>query len=574
MAEEYITEAHQLPPGTVLHGRFEIRRVIGEGGFGITYEGRDQILDARVAIKEYYMTGFVNRNTAVSLDVIPSVGEKAETFRKNREKFYSEAMVLAKFGEEDGIVRIQDYFQENETAYIVMEYLDGGSLKDRLNKDGAMNWEEALDLLMPGMVSLEHVHEAGIIHRDISPDNIMLTKSGKIRILDFGAARKTTESDPKSLSVILKPGYAPEEQYRSKGVQGPWTDVYAFCATLYKCITGNVPEEAMDRLVSDTLRPIHFLVPECPVSVSKVIGKGMAVSQQNRYQTMGELIADLEWARQNPGATELPESRRQDEPLIPADVLGDPFADLERIMRDENAGEMQPDLLGMFDESLPLVQVSLPGLTTERRSGTYKKSVTGQRSAPYSRPISVAPVQEMDPNATVYAGKVETYTSPKEDAPAPQAEASASQEGTPASEGGTPAPQGLQGGSPAPAPQGAAAEGTASVPQGAAAEEAGFSPQAETSALQAEHSEEEPSVPLQFISQPDPGEVSQPDFRAIPDRSLPGAENAAAVPSEKAGDEAGRDAAAAVPENKPEKSPEPKPEKKTGLFSTLKNLFS
>ena len=513
MAEEYITEAHQLPPGTILHGRFEIRRVIGEGGFGITYEGRDQILDARVAIKEYYMTGFVNRNTAVSLDVIPSVGEKAETFRKNREKFYSEAMVLAKFGEEDGIVRIQDYFQENETAYIVMEYLDGGSLKDRLNKDGAMNWEEALDLLMPGMVSLEHVHEAGIIHRDISPDNIMLTKSGKIRILDFGAARKTTETDPKSLSVILKPGYAPEEQYRSKGVQGPWTDVYAFCATLYKCITGNVPEEAMDRLVSDTLRPVHFLVPECPVSVSKVIGKGMAVSQQNRYQTMGELIADLEWARQNPGATELPENHRQDEPLIPADVLGDPFADLERIMGEENAGELQPDLLGMFDESLPLVQVSLPGLTTERRSGTYKKSATGQRSAPYSRPVSIAPVQEMDPNATVYAGKVETYTTPKEEAPAPQ---------------GTPAPQ-----------------AEAPVPQ-------------EAPAPQAEASKEEPSVPLQFISQPDPAGVTQPDAGAVPDRSLPGADNAAA----------------AVPENKPEKSPEPKPEKKTGLFSTLKNLFS
>ena len=534
MAEEYITEAHQLPPGTILHGRFEIRRVIGEGGFGITYEGRDQILDARVAIKEYYMTGFVNRNTAVSLDVIPSVGEKAETFRKNREKFYSEAMVLAKFGEEDGIVRIQDYFQENETAYIVMEYLDGGSLKDRLNKDGAMNWEEALDLLMPGMVSLEHVHEAGIIHRDISPDNIMLTKSGKIRILDFGAARKTTETDPKSLSVILKPGYAPEEQYRSKGVQGPWTDVYAFCATLYKCITGNVPEEAMDRLVSDTLRPVHFLVPECPVSVSKVIGKGMAVSQQNRYQTMGELIADLEWARQNPGATELPENHRQDEPLIPADVLGDPFADLERIMGEENAGELQPDLLGMFDESLPLVQVSLPGLTTERRSGTYKKSVTGQRSAPYSRPVSIAPVQEMDPNATVYAGKVETYTTPKEEAPAPapQAEAPAPQ-GTPAPQAEAPvpqeapAPQGLQGESPAPSSQAAAAP-----------------------APQAEASKEEPSVPLQFISQPDAG--------AVPDRSLPWADNAAA----------------AVPENKPEKSAEPKPEKKTGLFSTLKNLFS
>ncbi len=130
-------QPHQIAPGTVIGNRYTLGNVIGEGGFGITYEGLDQVLNARVAIKEYYMTGFVNRNVAASLDVIPSVGEKAETFRKNREKFYSEAMVLAKFGEEDGIVRIQDYFQENETAYIVMEYLDGGTLKDRLNSQGA-----------------------------------------------------------------------------------------------------------------------------------------------------------------------------------------------------------------------------------------------------------------------------------------------------------------------------------------------------------------------------------------------------------------------------------------------------
>ena len=351
----------------------------------------------------------------------------------------------------------------------------------------------------------------------------------------------------------------------------------------------------MDRLVSDTLRPIHFLVPECPVSVSKVIGKGMAVSQQNRYQTMGELIADLEWAKQNPNATELPESRRQDEPLIPADVLGDPFADLERIMREANVGELQPDLLGMFDESLPLVQVSLPGLTTERRSGTYKKNVTGQRSAPYSRPISIAPVQEMDPNATVYAGKVETYTTPKEEAPASQEGAPGSQEGTPAPQEGMPVSQegapALQEGMPASqegapalqavaaegissAPQADAAAGTASVPQREAAEGTVFGAQSEASAPMAEHAEEEPSVPLQFISQPDSGEAFQSDYGAVPERSLPGADNAAAVPSENAGKDAGRDAAAAVPENKPEKSPEPKPEKKTGLFSTLKSLFS
>ena len=526
MAEEYKTEAHQLPAGTVLHGRFEIKRVIGEGGFGITYEGLDQVLNARVAIKEYYMTGFVNRNVSASLDVIPSVGEKAETFRKNREKFYSEAMVLAKFGEEDGIVRIQDYFQENETAYIVMEYLDGGSLKDRLNRDGTMNWEEALDLLMPGMVSLEHVHEAGIIHRDISPDNIMLTKSGKIRILDFGAARKATDNDPKSLSVILKPGYAPEEQYRSKGVQGPWTDVYAFCATLYRCITGQVPDEAMDRLVSDTLRPVHFLVPECPVSVSKVIGKGMAVSQKDRYQSLQELISDLEWARRNPGASELPEGRKEDEPLVPAEILGEPFLDMEQILIEENKRNLVPDLQAMFDESLPLQQVSLPGLTTERRSGTYRKSVTGQQSAQgavISRPVSLAPAAEMDPNATVYAGKVETYTSPREGADS----------------------------------EGAADSQGAGVAQEAAGSEEGVGAQ-EIPAIQTDTENGAP-IPLQF--------TSQPDSEAAPDRSLAGTggaeSSAAAGDAEKPSDAA------------PEPAKENKAgEKKTGLFSALKNLFS
>ena len=542
MAEEYKTEAHQLPAGTVLHGRFEVKRVIGEGGFGITYEGLDQVLNARVAIKEYYMTGFVNRNVAASLDVIPSVGEKAETFRKNREKFYSEAMVLAKFGEEDGIVRIQDYFQENETAYIVMEYLDGGSLKDRLNRDGTMNWEEALDLLMPGMVSLEHVHEAGIIHRDISPDNIMLTKSGKIRILDFGAARKTTDSDPKSLSVILKPGYAPEEQYRSKGVQGPWTDVYAFCATLYRCITGQVPDEAMDRLVSDTLRPVHFLVPECPVSVSKVIGKGMAVSQKDRYQSLQELISDLEWARRNPGASELPEGRKEEEPLVPAEILGEPFLDMEQILIEENTRNLVPDLQAMFDESLPLQQVSLPGLTTERRSGTYKKSVTGQQSAVISRPVSAAPAPEMDPNATVYAGKVETYTSPREGA---DSEGAADSQGAGDSQGVGAAQQEAAGSQVAAGAQEAAgSEGTSGAQE---------IPEIQTD------TENGAPIPLQF--------TSQPDSEAAPDRSLAG--SGGAESSAVAGD------AEKPADTAPEPAKENKAgEKKTGLFSALKSLFS
>ncbi|MBQ7534690.1 MAG: serine/threonine protein kinase [Stomatobaculum sp.] len=561
MAEEYKSEAHQLPAGTVLHDRFEIKRVIGEGGFGITYEGLDRVLNARIAIKEYYMTGFVNRNTAVSLDVIPSVGEKEETFRKNREKFYSEAMVLAKFGDEDGIVRIQDYFQENQTAYIVMEYLDGGSLKDRLNKDGAMAWDEALDLLMPGMVSLEHVHEAGIIHRDISPDNIMLTKSGKIRILDFGAARKTTDADPKSLSVILKPGYAPEEQYRSKGVQGPWTDVYAFCATLYRCITGSVPEEAMDRLVSDTLRPVHFLVPECPVSVSKVIGKGMAVSQKDRYQTLGELIEDLEWARRNPGASELPETRSKDEPLVPADVQGDPFGDLEKILQEENSSSLLPDLQGMFDESLPIVQVSLPGLTTEKRSGivrskgTEQRSGTSSRLGTASRPGKTGPSQELDPNATVYAGKVETYTSPQEEkksAPVPQQAEAGADSSSAAQQGDAGASAFQQVGAGAEAAAAEAVEGTAvetAVSEAASAYGSLEMEELETAPAPVNTDSEAASVPLEMNAGVPSGDV--------PDRSM-------AAPDE----------APAQTADSGQAAQEGKTERKSKLFSAFKKMFS
>ena len=339
-----------------------------------------------------------------------------------------------------------------------------------------------------------------------------------------------SDGDEKSRSVLLKPGYAPEEQYRSKGVQGPWTDVYAFCATLYRCITGQVPDEAMDRLVSDTLRPVHFLVPECPVSVSKVIGKGMAVSQKDRYQSLQELISDLEWARRNPGASELPEGRKKEEPLVPAEILGEPFLDMEQILIEENTRNLVPDLQAMFDESLPLQQVSLPGLTTERRSGTYKKSVTGQQSAVISRPVSTAPAPEMDPNATVYAGKVETYTSPREGAD---------------SEGAADS-QGVVGAQEAVGSQ--AAAGAQEIP-----------------AIQTDTENGAP-IPLQF--------TSQPDSEAAPDRSLAGAggaeSSAAAGGAEKPADTAEKPAGTA-----PEPAKENKPgEKKTGLFSALKNLFS
>lgn len=298
--KEYESEPHHLKPGTMLRERYQVGKVMGEGGFGITYVGRDTVLDLKVAIKEFYMSGYVNRNNTFSTVVRASIGSNAELFEKNREKFLSEARVLAKFANEEGIVGIRDFFEENNTAYIVMDFLTGETLRDFLKKSGKISWDKTLQIMQPVLKSLNSVHNHNVIHRDISPDNIMLTNDGKVKLLDFGAAREVSKTDIKSLSVILKPGYAPEEQYRSKGMQGPWTDIYALCATMYCCITGMVPEDSMERMFEDKLIPPCEVEPSCNKAVSRVIMKGMAVRQNERYASIAELQADLDKAVSNP----------------------------------------------------------------------------------------------------------------------------------------------------------------------------------------------------------------------------------------------------------------------------------
>ncbi len=296
----YTAEPHQLLPGTIINNRYLVGRVIGEGGFGITYVGKDTILDLKVAIKEFYMTGYVNRNNTATTIISLSTGQYQETFEKNREKFINEARVLAKFSDHDGVVGIRDYFKENNTAYIVMDYLDGPTLKDYLDEKGKLSWNETYRIMKPVLTSLAEIHKSNIIHRDISPDNIKLVNDGKVKLLDFGAAREISKKDIKSLSVILKPGYAPEEQYRSKGPQGPWTDVYALCATMYKCLTGTTPDDAMERMFEDNLvEPLEEGADVSP-ALSKVLTKGLAVRQKDRYQTIEELMRDISYAESHP----------------------------------------------------------------------------------------------------------------------------------------------------------------------------------------------------------------------------------------------------------------------------------
>lgn len=284
---------HHLLPGTVLNHKFLIGTALGEGGFGITYIGRDLNLDMKVAVKEYYPVGYVNRSNTLSAEVqCSATSGRKEFFENGREKFLKEARILAKFSSEPGIVEVRDFFEENHTAYIVMEFLDGQDLKDYVQQKGFLSPEETVRMLLPVMQSLKKIHAQGLIHRDISPDNIRLTENG-VKLMDFGAARMMSNDANKSLSVMLKPGYAPEEQYRSKGVQGPWTDVYALCATMYKCITGITPDDSTQRMYSDELKAPSALGVRINETWENALMKGLAVLQKDRYQSIDELINGL-----------------------------------------------------------------------------------------------------------------------------------------------------------------------------------------------------------------------------------------------------------------------------------------
>lgn len=287
-ASEYQSLPHHLLPGTVLNGRYVIGRVLGEGGFGITYVGFDINLEVKVAVKEYYPYGIVNRNNTFSNEVTTNVSTVSAAYDKGKAKFHEEARMLARFSDLPNIVAVKDFFPFNNTEYIVMEYLEGTDLKEHIEKVGKMSFKTMFEIIEPIMTCLGKVHQKDLIHRDISPSNIMILKNGRVKLLDFGAARSSNVSDEKSLSVMLKPGYAPYEQYSSKGVQGAWTDIYALAATMYKMLTFETPETATDRVLNDELKSIRSLNPEITEAQEGVIFKAMSIMRQNRYQTVAE----------------------------------------------------------------------------------------------------------------------------------------------------------------------------------------------------------------------------------------------------------------------------------------------
>ena len=289
---------HQLQTGTVLQGRYLVGRALGQGGFGITYLGWNQYLETRVAIKEYYPSVFVERNATYNTSLVCKTQQMVEPFQENRMRFLREARTLAKLQEVPQIVSIHDFFEVNNTAYIVMEYLQGSDLRDYVKKRGGrLTAAETLSILRPVMAALVQVHEAGLVHRDISPDNIMLQHDGSVKLMDFGAVRTVNNPDvdkelTQATQAIVKRGFAPIEQYSEKGSIGPWTDEYALCATVYYCMTGRVPESAPDRIMEGSELDWEQ-IDGLTARQKQILRKGTAIHAKDRYSSIRELMDAL-----------------------------------------------------------------------------------------------------------------------------------------------------------------------------------------------------------------------------------------------------------------------------------------
>lgn len=283
---------YALPCGTVLHGCYLLGAVLGAGGFGITYIALRLPEGRRVAIKEYFPVEAAFREAGDTFVFSSAVG--AEAFRRGREQFLKEAQTIYRLRGYPGIVSVEKLFEENNTAYFCMEYLDGQDLKHRVvQAGGRLTAAETLQTFTPVLDALDYIHKSGVIHRDVSPDNIFLCRSGGVKLIDFGAAYARSRDDLSKMQLIVKQGYAPVEQYYQDGNVGPWSDLYALASTMYFCLTGTVPQPALQRAQKDELVPPTRLGADISVSVEAAILKAMSVEQSGRFSSAAEMKSML-----------------------------------------------------------------------------------------------------------------------------------------------------------------------------------------------------------------------------------------------------------------------------------------
>lgn len=290
---------HHLPAGTVLKSKnghtFLFGMVKGEGGFGMTYIGKELASGRLAAVKEYFP--FRCQPYRLPDGTVAPQERFRDIYSHGIQSFLSEASMLKAVDHIPSIVHVMDYFEANETAYMVMEYLDGDTLSHVMQEQNRIAPQELFRQFLPLMADLSKLHEAGVLHRDIAPDNIMLMPDNSLKLLDFGCARSL--EDGRSMTVVLKPGFAPIEQYQTRG-QSPCTDIYALCATIYYCITGKIPMAAPERLTAvfdnkpDPLVPPSKLGAEITPGQEQLLMWGLALQPTARLQNIGELAARLE----------------------------------------------------------------------------------------------------------------------------------------------------------------------------------------------------------------------------------------------------------------------------------------
>ncbi|MCR4637473.1 MAG: protein kinase [Butyrivibrio sp.] len=287
-------EKYMLQIGTVLQDRYYIGAAIGQGGFGITYSCCDLRLDMKVAIKEYYPDRLVQRDTEVSDNIVLINPSKKSVYDHEMNKCLLEARTLGDFADEPGVVRVSDIFNQNETVYIVMEYLEGMTLEQFRKRNPDVTFDFCYKMLSPVIKVLERIHERGLIHRDISPSNIMVLPDGRAKLLDFGSASRFDKPDDSDEILVLRSGYSPIEQYQKNISLGPWTDVYAFCATFYYMLTGVNPVSADERVGRDTLVRPSKMGAEILGGQEDALMHGLAITPELRTRSMKQLTDEME----------------------------------------------------------------------------------------------------------------------------------------------------------------------------------------------------------------------------------------------------------------------------------------
>ena len=293
---------YALRPNTILHGKYLIGRVLGQGGFGITYVGFDLALEMKVAVKEYFPQGLAGRSGSSSQLVWNKTQLEAGQAEQGVKAFLKEARQMAKLDSLPAIVRVRDTFPDNGTAYIVMDFVEGETMKVRLLKTGPMKFEHCIAFLEPLMQSLDSMHANELIHRDISPDNIMVQPDGTPCLLDLGAAKDLSGNSSLSTQMVMKKGFSPLEQYTTGGNIGPWTDVYAMSATIYYAVTGRLVPNVMDRAFGQCA--LNFALSDgtlLPPPVQEVLQEGLAIQPADRIQSIGELEKWLRQAAEDSG---------------------------------------------------------------------------------------------------------------------------------------------------------------------------------------------------------------------------------------------------------------------------------